>query len=198
VAGFQTFGRGRIWTFANNGAGVYALYYHGDFPEYAPLVQSENPIYVGKSDPADGAARTPRQQGKKLFDRLRRHQKSIREAAANLRSEDFACRYLVVQSGAQVAAEKALINLFQPIWNDEIGICWGIGKHGDSAGTRANKRAPWDTLHAGRPWAGDARLEDAKSVIQIREEIAEHLRANPPFPDLDSVLRHFLEHLKQR
>src|SRR4030042_5323837 len=35
------------------GSGVYAIYYHGDFPGYLPLVKAAEalPIYVGKAVP---------------------------------------------------------------------------------------------------------------------------------------------------
>ncbi len=37
------------------GAGIYAIYYEGDFPPYAPIsrkTETEIPIYVGKAVPA--------------------------------------------------------------------------------------------------------------------------------------------------
>lgn len=135
------------------GSGVYALYYDGPFAPYAPLVGSENPIYVGKADPATPAARTPREQEQRLSGRLKDHARTIRKATSTLDIAHFTCRHLVVQSGWQTAAEDYLINLFKPIWNDEIGVCQGIGKHGDAPERRNHPRSPWDTLHPGRDWA---------------------------------------------
>ena len=63
----------------------------------------------------------------------------------------------------QNGAENYLIDLFKPIWNSEIGICYGFGKHGDDPGTRKNLRSPWDSLHPGRDWAyRDPAMKDAK------------------------------------
>lgn len=181
------------------GSGVYALYYHGDFKPYAPLVRSENPIYVGKYDPVDPSAKTPKDQGERLNGRFKDHARSIRKATTSLDIEDFSFRYLVVQSGWQTAAESYLIHLFRPIWNDEIGICFGVGKHGDDPKTRANKRSPWDTLHPGRDWAHrDPDIKDAKSASRVRSEISAHFKKHQPFLSIDDVLKQFFEDLSQR
>ena len=39
------------------GAGVYAIYYRSDFGPYAPLKGMNHPIYVGKADPDNQAAK---------------------------------------------------------------------------------------------------------------------------------------------
>lgn len=130
------------------GSGVYALYYCGDFDAYQPISGTETPIYVGKADPAEHGANSVVDQGERLSNRLRDHQRSIM-AAKNLQIEDFDCRYLVVKSAWQNTAETYLIEKFSPVWNNEVGICYGFGKHGDSPDTRKNTRSPWDTLHPG-------------------------------------------------
>jgi hypothetical protein len=160
------------------GSGIYALYYHGDFDAYQPIKNTGTPIYAGKADPGEKDARTPREQGTRLWARLREHADSIKEATATLKTADFTCRYLVTGSGWQVAAEAHLISLFKPIWNKEMKICQGLGKHGDASDTRRNKRSAWDTLHPGRPWAGDA-LDNDRSVDQIKADIAAHYRKYP-------------------
>ena len=162
------------------GSGVYALYYRGDFAAYQPIRATDNPIYVGKADPASLRAETAEEQGGGLSTRLLDHKRSI-SAATNLRLEDFDCRYLVVKSAWQETAEDYLIALFKPIWNNETGICHGFGKHGDAAKTRANRRSPWDTLHPGRKWAttGD-NVPNEKSIKHILAEIAAHFEKNPP------------------
>lgn len=181
------------------GSGVYALYYDGPFETYAPVVGTENPIYVGKADPANPAAKTPREQEQRLSGRLKDHARTIRKATSSLDIEQFSCRYLVVQSGWQTAAEDYLINLFKPIWNDEIGICYGIGKHGDDPGTRGNLRSPWDTFHPGRDWAHrDQNIRDARPRDQIVSEISAHYKLHPPFASVESVLKQFFDDLKQR
>lgn len=183
------------------GSGVYALYYNGDFESYLPIANTEHPIYVGKADPADPAAKTPADQGDKLAKRLDDHRKSITKAqehpTGTLRLADFECRFLVVQSGWQTAAEDYLIDLYKPVWNNETSICYGFGKHGDAAETRTNQRSPWDTLHPGRPWADNSLLQDAKTPNLICCEIAEHLTLNPPLTTIEAVFERFIEEMQQ-
>ena len=166
------------------------------FPAYQTISGTETPIYVGQAAPGVSNARTPMEQGAKLCGRLSDHRKNIGKASSTLDLSDFEFRSLVVQSGWETAAEDYLIHLFRPIWNSETNIVYGLGKHGDSATTRANKRSPWDTLHPGRGWAV-ATLEDAKSVDQIDAELASHFRDHPVYPDLEAVLASFIEELRQ-
>jgi len=178
------------------GSGVYAIYYTGDFESYRPLSAAETPIYVGQAAPLVSNARTPREQGARLCSRLSDHRKNIAKAISTLRLEDFEFRSLVVQSGWETAAEDYLIHLFHPIWNSETGILYGLGKHGDAAATRANKRSPWDTLHPGRAWAAES-LEDAKTPVGIYRELSNHFAKHPVFDSLGEVLSSFLEELRQ-
>jgi len=178
------------------GAGVYAIYYKGPFEAYAPLCGVDHPIYVGKAEPQDPAAKDAIGQGVKLFGRLNEHAKNIRKATSTLSIDDFECRFLVVQSGFQTAAEDHLINFFKPIWNSETSICYGLGKHGDSASTRANKRSPWDTMHPGRKWA-DATTEDQRAPELIRQRIAEHFTRHPPCKDIHQIFDEFTGHMRQ-
>lgn len=175
------------------GSGVYAIYYVGDFPLYAPIAKSETPIYVGKADP-DGNPKSPIDQGTKLFDRLREHRKSIRKVE-HIESSDFECRYLAVQSGYQSAAERHLINLFRPLWNNETRILFGIGKHGDSSETRTNNKSPWDTLHPGREWA--AGNPEAITTQEIFSKVEVHFKTATIFKSVESVLQSFLSELRQ-
>lgn len=179
------------------GSGVYAIYYNGGFKAYKGISKKEHPIYVGKADPADQASKTAMEQGDRLSNRLNDHRKNIAKAASTLRLEDFEYRALVVQTGYQTAAEDYLIHLFKPIWNNEVDICYGFGKHGDDPGTRANLRSPWDTLHPGRDWAHrDPKMKDARPAERIVEEIAQHLAKYPPLGSIDEILRRFLEEMR--
>jgi len=179
------------------GSGVYAIYYNGTFPAYAAISRREHPIYVGKADPADPASKTAMEQGDKLSGRLNEHRKNIAKATTTLRLEDFEYRALVVQTGWQSAAENYLIDLFKPIWNNEVGICYGFGKHGDAPETRANLRSPWDTLHHGRDWAHrDPNMKDARQPERIIEDIAQHLARYPPLGSINQILRRFLEEMR--
>lgn len=177
------------------GSGVYAIYYTGAFETYKRISRTEHPIYVGKADPAVPNARTPREQGDRLCGRLNEHRKNIARAE-NLDLADFECRYLVVATGWQTAAESALIGLFRPLWNKETGILLGFGKHGDSAETRRNKRSPWDVLHTGRKWAAADSIEDAKSPREIRAEVKEHLDAHAPVPDIQHIVKELMTQMR--
>jgi hypothetical protein len=179
------------------GSGVYAIYYVGDFEAYRAVSKSETPVYVGQAAPATNTARTPVEQGDRLTKRLSEHARNIAKATSTLSLDDFECRALVVQSGHETAAEDYLIHLFRPIWNNETGILYGLGKHGDAAETRGNKRSPWDTLHPGRKWAGNTILADARSPSQIANDLAEHFKKHAVFKDVDEVLKEFIEELRQ-
>ena len=179
------------------GSGVYAIYYRGAFPAYAALSGNETPIYVGQAAPQVSNARTPIEQGDRLSDRLGTHRRNIQRAATTLAIDDFECRALVVQSGWETAAEDYLIHLFQPIWNSETNILYGLGKHGDAAETRGNRRSPWDTLHPGRGWAGADKLIDARSPGQIEADLIEHFKKGRIFKSIDEVLKEFIDELRQ-
>jgi hypothetical protein len=80
-----------------------------------------------------------------------------------------------VRSAWIETAEDLLINWFQPVWNNEMKVCIGFGKHGDSAGTRKNERSPWDTIHPGRPWAtSEQNTPNKRSAEDILKDIAAH------------------------
>lgn len=160
------------------GSGVYAIYYRGDFRAYAPIRESETPIYAGMADPGDTHAATPEDQGPKLSIRLAKHAHSLR-AAQNLRIEDFDCRFLVVKSGLQKAAEDYLMAHYRPVWNEPL--CNGFGKHGDAATTRMNTRSEWDTLHPGRPWATrEGNIPNPRTPEDIIASILAHFAQFPP------------------
>ncbi len=169
------------------GSGVYAIYYHGTTEKaYLPLSRAETPIYVGKTDPRNPQAETVEEQGQSLYTRLKEHAKSM--ANASLPLVDFHYRAAPIQTGMQAAVEDFMIRLFLPIWNKEIKICFGIGKHGDSAKTRANKRSPWDTMHPGRKWAASTK-SDQMSRNEIETRIANHFAAHPVIPDRDRLFK---------
>jgi len=177
------------------GSGVYAIYYLGSEAAYKPISRTEHPIYVGVASPKHKHARTPVEQEIKLFSRLQEHAKSISNAPS-LSIDDFECRRLVVATGWEGAAETHLINLFKPIWNREVGVCYGIGKHGDAATTRVNRRSPWDTMHPGRGWAKATR-EDQRSKTEIEAKISSHFDRYPPYKTTEEILLHLLQDMKQ-
>lgn len=191
------------------GSGVYAIYYDGDHPLYRRIRGTETPIYVGKADPDSHDANTPREQGTRLTDRLIDHKKSIKRVEtyaeqnalppglAPIHLCDFKCRYMVCATNAQLAAERHLILMFQPLWNKETRACWGMSKHGDAATTRANKRSPWDVVHPGRSWAL-ASETDKFSPNQIAAKIDEVLDKVPAYLNHALLLEKMLETFRQR
>jgi hypothetical protein len=189
------------------GSGVYAIYYRGQHPLYAGISGSETPIYVGKADPASDEASVTREQGARLTARLLEHAGTIATAEAYvdclpshlspIRLADFVCRRLVCATNAQLVAEKHLIRTFWPVWNSETKACWGMSKHGDAAGTRANKRSPWDIVHPGRAWALDDRLQDSLSPEEIQKRIDSTLVKVPPRRDHSALLEEMLTAFRQ-
>lgn len=166
------------------GAGIYAIYYAGDFPAYAPLAAANAdgkwswPIYIGQAQSEGGrkglidpSAVT----GTRLRSRLVQHGKSI-EQATNLRVEDFACRYLVVEDVWIDLGESLLISSFSPVWNQVVE---GFGNHDPGKGRHKGARPVWDTLHPGRGWA-DRLGPSVVTLSEIEARIVEHLAGGPP------------------
>lgn len=151
---------------AFEGAGVYAIYYHGDFEPYNRVVKAKPspPIYVGKAVPTGarkGGATASPSQSRELCRRLNQHANSL-DLARNIRLEDFTSRYLVVVPVWIPLAERFLVEHYKPVWNVVID---GFGNHDPGKGRRAMKRPCWDIVHPGRPWA--ARLEAAEKSEDI-------------------------------
>ena len=146
-----------------DGAGVYAIYYAGDFEPYKVIAEAnrENrfsrPVYVGKAVPPGrrkGGLDSIENPGPVLSARLRQHANSI-EQANNLDLKDFWCRHLVVDDIWIPLGESLLIARFAPVWNKLID---GFGNHDPGRGRRNQARSPWDVFHPGRPWADSLRL----------------------------------------
>ncbi|HNQ05168.1 MAG TPA: Eco29kI family restriction endonuclease [Thiobacillaceae bacterium] len=165
------------------GAGVYAIYYTGEFPAYRVIAERNRggvwslPIYVGKAVPAGsrkGGAGLGDRPGQVLYKRLREHLESI-EAVQNLDSQDFGCRYLTVDDIWIPLGESLLIARFSPIWNTLVD---GFGNHDPGKGRHAGLRPRWDTLHPGRSWA-DKLQERDETPSSIQREIKEVLAALP-------------------
>ncbi|MDR2076618.1 MAG: Eco29kI family restriction endonuclease [Desulfovibrio sp.] len=165
-----------------NGAGIYAIYYTGDFEAYKPLATKnkdgkfEAPIYVGKAVPPGarkGNFGLDSEPGPALYKRLQEHAESV-NLVNSLKIEDFFCRFLVVDDIWIPLGESLLIAKFAPIWNKLID---GFGNHDPGKGRYEGARPKWDTLHPGRGWAGKcaARVEPPE---QIAEEIKAYFRGN--------------------
>ena len=167
------------------GAGIYAIYYNGDFDAYTPvsLPGCEWPIYIGRAMPSGGRAGLLGLNASlepKLHNRLKEHSRSV-AAAENLDADDFRCRHLVVDDIWIPLAERLLIGHYQPLWNgvvDGFGIHDPGGKPGGITGRAGQAKSQWDTLHPGRGFA-EGR-QDRVSEVDLRERIAKHLAAHPP------------------
>jgi len=140
------------------GAGVYTLYYIGDFPLYSEIGRRNRderfgwPIYVGKAVPAGarkGGFGLDIDPGQVLYRRLCEHAASIDEVQ-NLALSDFRCRFLVVDDIWIPLGENLLIETFSPVWNRKID---GFGNHDPGSGRYNQQRSAWDIVHPGRPWA---------------------------------------------
>ena len=160
------------------GAGVYAIYYKGDFPAYEPLAATNRdawrtPIYVGKAVPAGarkGGLGMNVDHGQALYKRLSEHYESIR-SAQNLNPEDFACRFLVVDDIWIPLTESLLIERFKPVWHRVLD---GFGNHDPGKGRHSGKMPLWDCLHPGRAWA--ERLQPcAFTAEELDQRVREYL-----------------------
>jgi len=164
------------------GAGIYAIYYRGDFPAYAVIAQKNQgqhciaPIYVGKAVPKGSrkGGDLDLNPGKVLFNRLTQHKRSI-EYTHNLDITDFYYRYLIVDDIWISLGESLLIAKFDPLWNKLID---GFGNHDPGKGRHAGLRSRWDVLHPGRPWADKCRIRQ-ETAEQIIGEVRDYLRNNP-------------------
>lgn len=164
------------------GAGVYAIYYKGNFSLYKRLAEANKnsykyPIYVGKAVPS-GARKgnigdDPNNQGQALTNRLADHTKSI-IAAKNLELKDFCCKFLAVDDIWIPLAETVVIQKFQPVWNM---IMDGFGNHDPGSGRTGQKRSAWDMIHPGRTWAIKREPLDVSYISDMQNRVCEHLKA---------------------
>jgi hypothetical protein len=164
------------------GAGIYALYYTGDFPEYAEISNQnkggnfEAPIYVGQALPKGGRTGLKvNVESAALRGRLSKHRLSIKKAR-NLKIKDFHYRALVLDDTFIRLGESSLIALFAPIWNSYVS---GFGNNPLGA-NRGSVKSRWDSLHPGRTKKGLSRDE---TRAQIKSEIEAILRAKGPNSD---------------
>lgn len=160
------------------GSGVYALFYTGQFADYAPVRSSDalRPIYVGKAVP-EGARKgrsNADTSSRPLWNRLREHHASIAAATSTLQVADFQVRFLVVTPLWITMAERFLIEHYQPIWN----VCIeGFGNHDPGSGRHQGVISWWDALHPGRAWA--LKLQQDRSQMAAKAHLSAFFTATP-------------------
>ena len=168
---------------AFKGAGVYAIYYRGEFAPYRRIAElnrtddPQAPIYVGKAIPAGGrkgASIDSSATSSALFRRLKEHRESI-QSTENLAIEDFICRYLVVDDIWIPLGESLLIANYSPIWNTSVD---GFGNHDPGAGRYKGLVPRWDVLHPGRLWAGKC-VPRPETQRQIARDVQARLDQEP-------------------
>lgn len=171
------------------GAGVYVIYYAGDFDPYAELSRRNMignavaPIYIGKAVPAGARKGLNTATGSRaLYSRLTEHVESIR-SANNLRLEDFYCRYLVVDDIWIPLGESLLIARYAPVWNSVVD---GFGNHDPGAGRYQGYCPRWDVLHPGRAWAAKCKPRN-ETQDQIARDVISYLSI-APYPTSDRFI----------
>lgn len=167
-----------------DGAGIYAIYYHGAFEPYAAISGDPQsieavPIYVGKAVPPGarrGGSLTTSVSGRWLHNRIAEHRDSISAVEggiSNLRVDDFSVRYLAVDDIWIPLGEALLISTYNPLWNRLID---GFGNHDPGAGRYNGMRPLWDVLHPGRAWAERCQPRP-ESHEEIERRIIDYLAA---------------------
>lgn len=174
------------------GAGVYALYYVGDFAPYARLKalnidgRFDQPIYVGKAIPKGGrkgGLDKDASTGDALRKRLREHARSI-DQASNLDLGDFFVRHLVVDDIWIPLGENGLIETFKPVWNRALD---GFGSKATGVGRLKQVKSAWDTLHPGKARA--RRLPDNGADASFFVKRVEDYLAGREMAPLPKALR---------
>lgn len=165
------------------GAGVYALYYVGDFDLYGKIAKANQshytqPIYVGKAVPPGWrTARASESETPDLYRRLREHGRGIQQASS-LKMDEFRCRFEILsgsESDLIATIEAALIRQYTPLWNTVID---GFGNHDPGSGRYDQAPSEWDILHPGRPWAERLRGE-APVLYDLIDKIQRFLEQLP-------------------
>ncbi|KXF77847.1 restriction endonuclease [Paramesorhizobium deserti] len=173
---------------AFEGAGIYVIYYRGDYPPYAPISEANAeelrwPIYIGKAIPSGsrrGSSLFSEAKGRWLFNRLGEHRESIalveRHGTDNLKVSDFLAKFLIVDDIWIPLGESLLIATFKPLWNRVLD---GFGNHDPGSGRYNGLRPLWDVLHPGRAWAMKCR-ERVESLAEIQERVVAFLQEHEP------------------
>jgi hypothetical protein len=165
------------------GAGVYALYYTGQFELYTPIskmnrLEYKLPIYIGKAVPSGWrqARKKPdiKKKENKLFQRIQEHSRNIL-SVQHIDINDFSCRFVIFEGGGVDminTIEASLIKIYKPLWNTVLD---GFGNHTPGKGRFEQAKSDWDVIHPGRAWAEKCRGE-ATPIEVIANKIKDSLK----------------------
>ncbi|MFJ8043835.1 Eco29kI family restriction endonuclease [Kitasatospora sp. NPDC096147] len=152
------------------GIGIYAIYYSGPNPLYAPVASDQPtvPVYVGRTDPAPRAmiGRSNRTRFPSIGHKLRVHVRAL-AMSPDLEPEDFQVRALQVPSLFAEPAVHELISNTLPIWNTSLQ-----GFPRSAFGSAGELAAPWYMLHGDRRYA--ARRSSDAEIDRLRERVHRH------------------------
>ncbi len=157
-----------------SGAGIYLIYYCGEFEAYAPLSIANaeafvTPIYVGKAIPEGGriGGFTDRSEtSDALYSRLRKHARKIQSTGLNI--DHFFFRYLALDDVFIPLGENVIIDKYRPLWNVAVS---GFGNNPIGSGRMNQRPSRWDVLHPPQD-----------------EGVAERMLNHPNAPKLEDVL----------
>jgi hypothetical protein len=178
------------------GAGIYAIYYLGDFAAYAELVRRNDgesykaPIYVGRAvrpGSRKGIQFSPSTKAS-VYPRLNKHANSIQATALSI--SDFRCRYLIVEDAFIDLAESVLISLFRPVWNQVVD---GFGNNPTGGPRASQRRSDWEVLHPGR---ARGKGKEKRSNAEIVKSIEKHFKESVA-EQTDADLRRIAERVRK-
>jgi hypothetical protein len=130
------------FTFLNltpfDGEGIYAVYYQGDLPLYEPFrsIGSTCPIYFGKAS-NEGTEQS-------LFTRLSDHKRTLQRS--NISLADLTFRFVCLPVTLVEFAERNLITLFKPLWNEYL-TGFGGGKRTRASTQYQTQESMWSAYH---------------------------------------------------
>lgn len=162
------------------GAGVYGLYYKGNYRLYSRYMEWNAskyrvPIYIGKAVPVGwrkARANLNTRKSTNLLRRLREHEGSI-SYCKELSVQDFSYRFVILEgeeSDLISTIESTLIRKYKPLWNNVVD---GFGNHTPGEGRFDQAKSEWDVLHRGRPWAERCRGKEP-DLEKIKKKINEY------------------------
>ncbi|MFE7326555.1 Eco29kI family restriction endonuclease [Streptomyces sp. NPDC057565] len=170
-----------------DGAGLYALYYRGEEVSlYLPLNSLQIPVYVGQGRSSNSATGAKASARCPVYDRLRKHRRSIEEAKLPL--EEFRFRALLLPDVHANLGENGLRVGYQPVWNHTLT---GFGGNEQGSTTRQSKKSKWDTVHDGRSRTHGGVVHEANKLlatakVHIAQQVVSYNELPWHHPDTDT------------